>query len=134
MTGKWRLLLSAVVCMVAIACAFHFLVMGRYGVPESGIRVVEQSNTEGGRDWVIRLYESDRRRHWQASGDGYAVTIDRQGVNHFSLDLAFGRSGKEGRQRSRQQVRLREGLTLVAAFGAGVAQPADIRVIVDRVP
>ena len=70
MTGKWRLLLSAVVCLVAIGSAFHFLVMERHWVPDSGIRVVEQGNDEGGRDWVIRLYQSDRRHHWQVSGKG----------------------------------------------------------------
>ena len=57
MTGKWRLLASAVVCLVAIVSAFHFLVMERHGVPDSGIRVVEQGNEEGGRDWVISCEE-----------------------------------------------------------------------------
>ena len=84
MTGKWRLLISAVVCLVAIASAFHFLVMERYGVPDSGIRVVNQRSDDGGRDWVIRLYQSDSRHHWQASGDGYAVAIDRLCSNSFS--------------------------------------------------
>ncbi|MFT6338897.1 MAG: hypothetical protein ACJAUN_000394 [Alcanivorax sp.] len=132
MTGKWRLLISAVVCLVAIASAFHFLVMERYGVPDSGIRVVNQRSDDGGRDWVIRLYQSDSRHHWQASGDGYAVAIDRLGSNSFSLDIAYGSSG-DGRHRIRQQVRLGEGLTLVAAFGAGPAEAGDTRVIVDRV-
>ena len=63
MTGKWRLLISAVVCLVAIASAFHFLVMERYGVPDSGIRVRQFSADESGKDWVISLYEEqDRRR------------------------------------------------------------------------
>ena len=90
MTGKWRLLLSAVVCLVAIGSAFHFLVMERHGLPDSGIRVVEQGNDEGGRDWVIRLYQSDRRHHWQVSGKGYAVAIDRLGKDSFSLDITYG--------------------------------------------
>ncbi|MBD3645072.1 hypothetical protein [Alcanivorax sp.] len=132
MTGKWRLLLSAVVCLVAIASAFHFLVMERHGVPDSGIRVVEHGNDEGGRDWVIRLYQSGSRHHWQASGDGYAVAIDRLGKDSFSLDIAYGSSG-DRRHRIRQQVRLHEGPTLVAAFGAGPSEAGDTRVIVDRV-
>ncbi|MBL4570537.1 MAG: hypothetical protein JKY21_05220 [Alcanivorax sp.] len=132
MTGKWRLLVSAVVCLVAIASAFHFLVMERYGVPDSGIRVVEKGSEDGGRDWVIRLYQSDSRHHWQASGDGYAVAIDRLGKDSFSLDIAYGASG-EGRHRIRQQVRLNEGATLVAAFGANGNTAGDTRVIVDRV-
>lgn len=132
MTGKWRLLISAVVCLVAIASAFHFLVMERYGVPDSGIRVVQQSNEDGGRDWVIRLYQSDSRHHWQASGKDYAVAIDRLGSNSFALDIAYGGSG-DGRHRIRQQVRLGEGLTLVAAFGGGPTEAGDTRVIIDRV-
>ena len=132
MTGKWRLLLSAVVCLVAIGSAFHFLVMERHGLPDSGIRVGEQGNDEGGRDWVIRLYQSDRRHHWQVSGKGYAVAIDRLGKDSFSLDITYG-SGGDGRHRIRQQVRLDEGPTLVAAFGAGPSGAGDTRVIVDRV-
>lgn len=132
MTGKWRLLLSAVVCLVAIGSAFHLLVMERHGVPDNGIRVVEQGNDEGGRDWVIRLYQSDRRHHWQVSGKGYAVAIDRLGKDSFSLDIAYGSSG-DGRHRIRQQVRLHEGPTLVAAFAAGPSGAGDTRVIVDRV-
>ena len=132
MTGKWRLLISAVVCLVAIASAFHFLVMERYGVPDSGIRVVQQSNEDGSSDWVIRLYQSDSRHHGQASGKGYAVAIDRLGSNSFALDIVYGGSG-DGRHRIRQQVRLSEGLTLVAAFGAGPTEAGDTRVIIDRV-
>lgn len=132
MTGKWRLLISAVVCLVAIASAFHFLVMERYGVPDSGIRVVQQSNEDGSSDWVIRLYQSDSRHHWQASGKSYAVAIDRLGSNSFALDIAYGGSG-DGRHRIRQQVRLGDGLTLVAAFGAGPTEAGDTRVIIDRV-
>ncbi|WP_272962382.1 hypothetical protein [Alcanivorax jadensis] len=132
MTVKWRLLASAVVCLVAIVSAFHFLVMERHGVPDSGIRVVEQGNEEGGRDWVIRLYQSDSRHHWQASGSGYDVAIDRLAKDSFSLDIAYGVSG-DGRHRIRQQVRLHECPTLVAAFGAGPTEAGDTRVIVDRV-
>ena len=132
MTGKWRLLLSAVVCLVAIGSAFHLLVMERHGVPDNGIRVVEQGNDEGGRDWVIRLYQSDRRHHWQVSGKGYAVAIDRLGKDSFSLDITYGSSG-DGRHRIRQQVRLHEGPTLVAAFAASPSGAGDTRVIVDRV-
>lgn len=132
MTGKWRLLLSAVVCLVAIASAFHFLVMERYGVPDSGIRVVQQGSEDGGRDWVIRLYQSDSRHHWQASGDGYDVAIDRLGSNSFALDIAYGDSG-DGRHRIRQQVRLNTGATLVAAFGVSPVGAGQTRVIVDRV-
>jgi len=81
---------------------------------------------------VIRLYQSDRRHHWQVSGKGYAVAIDRLGKDSFSLDITYG-SGGDGRHRIRQQVRLDEGPTLVAAFGAGPSGAGDTRVIVDRV-
>ena len=68
----WRLWLSAVVCMVAIASAFHVFRLDRVGVPDNGLRVTEVAR-DGGRDWVIRLYGSvgadAERRRWQAGGD-----------------------------------------------------------------
>lgn len=133
MTGKWRLLISAVVCLVAIASAFHFLVMERYGVPDSGIRVRQVSADESGKDWVISLYEEQERRRWQASGEGYQVHIERQGEDVFVLDIALPHGADAQRHRIRQQVRLAEGATLVAAFGADGNTAGDTRVIVDRV-
>ena len=114
----WRLWLSAVVCMVAIASAFHVFLLDRVGVPDNGLRVTEVAR-DGGRDWVIRLYGSvgadAERRRWQA----------------VVLDIAY-RPGSQGRHRVRQRVRLAEGPTLVAAFGQA-SDDGETRIILDRV-
>ncbi|MCG8392880.1 MAG: hypothetical protein MI745_07340 [Pseudomonadales bacterium] len=133
MRWSWRFWLSAVVCSVTLVAAIHFLVLDRLGVPDSGIRVRQVSADESGKDWVISLYEEQERRQWRASGDGYRVQIERQGEDVFVLDIALPHGADAQRHRIRQQVRLAEGATLVAAFGADGDAAGDTRVIVDRV-
>ena len=130
----WRLWLSAVVCMVAIASAFHVFLLDRVGVPDNGLRVTEVAR-DGGRDWVIRLYGSvgpdAQRRRWQAVDDNYRIDIERRGDEGFVLDIAY-RPGSQRRHRVRQRVRLAEGPTLVAAFGQA-SDDGETRIILDRV-
>lgn len=131
----WRIWLSTIVCLVAMASAFHVLLLDRLGVPENGLRVSEVTREDGGLDWTIRLYnstgEGGMRRRWQAAGEGYRIDIQRRGENGFMLDIAY-RPESQTRHRVRQQVRLAEGPTLVAAFGQA-QRSGETRVIVDRV-
>lgn len=132
---RWRLWLSAVVCAVAIASAFHVFLLDPMGVPDNGLRVTETDTEDGGRDWIIRLYGSvgagAERQRWRAVGEDYRIDIQRRGESGFVLDIAY-RSASQGRHRVRQQVRLAEGPTLVAAFGQ-TADGGETRIIVDRV-
>ncbi len=135
MRVRWRLWLSAVVCVVALACAFHVFLLDRVGVPDNGLRVTEVSTEEGGLDWVIRLYGSvgpdAERQRWRAVGEDYRIDIQRRGESGFVLDIAY-RPASQGRHRVRQQVGLAEGPTLVAAFGQAEGG-GETRIIVDRV-
>lgn len=135
MRMRWRLWLSAVVCAVAIACAFYVFLLERMDVPDNGLRVTEVGTEDGGRDWIIRLYGSvgadAERLHWRAVGEDYRIDIERRGEDGFVLDIAY-RPASPGRHRVRQQVRLAEGPTLVAAFGQA-ADGGETRIIVDRV-
>jgi hypothetical protein len=70
-------------------------------------------------------------QHWRAIGEDYRIDIERRGENSFVLDIAY-RTASQGRHRVRQQVRLGEGPTLVAAFGPA-ADGGETRIIVDRV-
>ncbi len=131
----WRLWLSTIVCLVAIASAFHVFLLDRVGVPDNGLRVSEVTREDGGLDWTIRLYDSvgkgKVRRRWQAVGDNYRIDIERRGDEGFVLDIAY-RPGSQGRHRVRQRVRLAEGPTLVAAFGQA-SDDGETRIILDRV-
>lgn len=131
----WRLWLSTIVCLIVIASAFHVLLLDRVGVPDSGLRVSEVSREDGGLDWTIRLYEragdGEVRRRWRASAEGYRIDIQRRGEHGFALDIAY-QPESQTRHRVRQQVRLAEGPTLVAAFGQAQGS-GETRVIIDRV-
>lgn len=129
----WRLWLSTVVCAVAIASAFHVFLLDRVSVPDNGLRVTEVAR-DGGRDWLIRLYDSvgadAERRRWQAVGDNYHIDIARRDDEGFVLDITY-RPGSQVRHRVRQRVRLAEGPTLVAAFGQA-SDDGETRIILDR--
>jgi len=131
----WRLWLSTIVCLVAIASAFHVFLLDRVGVPDNGLRVSEVTREDGGLDWTIRLYDSvgkgKVRRRWQAAGEGYRIDVQRRGEHGLALDIAY-RTEAQTRHRVRQQVRLAEGPTLVAAFGQAQGS-GETRVIIDRV-
>ena len=104
----WRLWLSAIVCLVAIASAFHVFLLDRVGVPDNGLRVSEVTREDGGLDWTIRLYDSVEkgkvRRRWQAAGEGYRIDVQRRGEHGLALDIAYR---TEAQTRHRVTVRFR---------------------------
>ena len=123
------------VCLVAIASAFHMLVLDRLVVPDNALRVSDVATQGGGRDWIIRIYDSvgpeTERRRWQAADKTYRIDIQQRGKHGFLLDITY-RPESGASHRVRQQVRLAAGPTLVAAFGQAHSG-GQIRVIVDRV-
>lgn len=130
MTSKTRLLISAVVCCLAIAGALYVATSRLLLTPEGNIEV-KALDSEDGRDWLVRLYHTDTERHWQKQGNGYQVEIERQGVRDYALQLALTGVGNTVTHQSRQTVRLSPGVTLVAAFAERDPDEGTTRIMVE---